>query len=438
MEAGTKEGLQGRFKPYPAYKDSGVEWLGEIPERWTAKRLKFSVVMNPVASELRALPPDTEVSFVPMEAVGEHGGLALSGSKLLVDIGTGYTYFKDGDIVVAKITPCFENGKGAEATGLVNGIAFGTTELHVLRAVACLDQRFLFYITLSDAFRKIGWADMYGAGGQKRVPESFIKNLRHPLPPEPEQRAIATFLDRETARIDALVAKKQRLIDLLQEQRTALITRAATKGLDPTVPMKDSGVEWLGEIPAHWQVKPLKRLFSNLDSVRVPLSGEERSSMAKEYPYYGASGVIDFVEDYLFDEPLILVAEDGANLYSRSSPLAFVAPGKYWVNNHAHILKPVDGDIRYWAQVLSCVVFDPWISGSAQPKLTGEKLGSIPMPVLQLSERQSIAGFLDLETARIDALISKVRVAIARIQELRAALISGTVTGKIDVREEVV
>ena len=100
---------------------------------------------------------------------------------------------------------------------------------------------------------------MYGAGGQKRVPEDFIRDLRHPLPSEPEQRAIAAFLDRETARIDALVAKKERLIELLQEKRTALITRAVTKGLDPNVPMKDSGVEWLGEIPAHWEVKPLTK-----------------------------------------------------------------------------------------------------------------------------------------------------------------------------------
>lgn len=159
--------------------------------------------------------------------------------------------------------------------------------------------------------------------------------------------------------------------------------------------------------------------------------------MVKEYPYYGASGVIDHVEDYLFDEPLILVAEDGANLYSRSTPLAFVATGKYWVNNHAHILKPLDGDVSYWAQVLSSIVLDPWISGSAQPKLTGENLGSVPLPVLPLPERRAIAALLDRETERIDALLAKVREAIDRLKELRTALISAAVTGKIDVREDI-
>ena len=94
---------------------------------------------------------------------------------------------------------------------------------------------------------------MYGAGGQKRVPDDFVRNFLHPFPPSEEQRAIAAFLDRETARIDALMEKKQRQIELLQEKRAALISHAVTKGLDPTVPMKDSGVEWLGKIPAHWQ-----------------------------------------------------------------------------------------------------------------------------------------------------------------------------------------
>lgn len=259
METAIHEEAQQRYRPYPAYKASGVEWIGKIPEHWQVKRLRFLVSMNPVASEVRYLTADTEVSFVPMEAIGERGGLDLSQSKLLVDIGQGYTFFRDGDVVVAKITPCFENGKGSLANGLLNGVAFGTTELHVLRARQDIIPRYLFYVSQSHAFRRLGEAEMYGAGGQKRVPESFVKDLRHTLPNHEEQFAIAGFLDRETARIDALLAKKQRLIELLQEQRTALITCAVTKGLDPNAPMKDSGVEWLGEIPEHWEIKPFTK-----------------------------------------------------------------------------------------------------------------------------------------------------------------------------------
>ncbi|MBV6522214.1 MAG: hypothetical protein MNPFHGCM_02360 [Gemmatimonadaceae bacterium] len=270
-----------QFKPYPEYKDSGVAWLGEIPAHWEVKRLKFSAELNPSPLEARRLSQDAEVSFVPMEAVGEYGGLDLSRTKPLADVTSGYTYFADGDVVVAKITPCFENGKGALAAGLTNGSAFGTTELHVLRAHDAIDRRYLFYATVADAFRRLGEAEMYGAGGQKRVPEAFVENVKHPVPPAPEQRAIAAFLDRETARIDGLVSKKERLIELLQEKRTALITRAVTKGLDPTVPMKDSGVEWLGEIPAHWEIVPSTRLFR--ESKQRALDGDEQLSATQKY-----------------------------------------------------------------------------------------------------------------------------------------------------------
>jgi len=250
-----------RFKPYPEYKDSGVEWLGKIPAHWACSRLRYVTHLNPIKTEVRDLDPLLPVSFVPMEAVGEYGGLRLDAVKPLAATRDGFTYFRDGDVIVAKITPCFENGKGALALGLENGIAFGTTELHVLRARPGADARFVFYVTLSDHFRRLGASTMYGAGGQKRISEEFILNLRHPLPSELEQRAIAAFLDCETARIDALVAKKERLIELLQEKRAALITRAVTKGLDPNVPMKDSGVEWLGEIPAHWDVWSVRNLL---------------------------------------------------------------------------------------------------------------------------------------------------------------------------------
>ena len=268
--------LVEKYKPYPAYRSSGVEWLDEIPAHWEFKRLKYVAALNPRASEVRKLAPNARVSFVPMETVGEYGGLDLSVTKELADVADGYTYFSDGDVLVAKITPCFENGKGSLAEGLVNGVAFGTTELHVLRCGPELDNRFAFHLTLADAFRKLGEAEMYGAGGQKRVPGSFVTNLKHPIPPLPEQRAIAAFLDLETAKIDALVSKKERLIELLQEKRTALISHAVTKGLDPAGPMRNSGVEWLGEIPVHWEIKRLKHMVGKIGSGKTPRGGAER------------------------------------------------------------------------------------------------------------------------------------------------------------------
>jgi type I restriction enzyme, S subunit len=249
-----------KYPTYAEYKASSVEWLEEMPAHWELKRLRFLLITNPNKNKVR-LQEDEMVSFIPMEAVGEYGGLNVDVQKLLGEIGSGYTYFADGDVVIAKITPCFENGKGALAKGLTNKVAFGTTELHVLRAGNKLDECFLFYLTISHLFRKLGEAEMYGAGGQKRVPESFIKDFRAGLPPLPEQRAIAHFLDHKTAQIDALIAKREALLAKLAEKRTALISQAVTKGLDTSVPMKDSGVAWLGEIPVGWAKSKLRFLL---------------------------------------------------------------------------------------------------------------------------------------------------------------------------------
>ncbi len=218
--------------PNVKMKDSGIPWLGEIPAHWAERRLRYCAVINPSKTETSRLPEDARVSFVPMEALEEMGGLRLEQTKTLDEVSTGYTYFRDGDVLVAKITPCFENGKGAIAQELENGIGFGTTELHVLRPGPDIDRRFLFYLTLSNAFRGFGTGSMYGAGGQKRVSDDFIRNFRHPIPPLATQRAIAAFLDRETARIDALIEKIRQSIDKLREYRTALISAAVTGKMD--------------------------------------------------------------------------------------------------------------------------------------------------------------------------------------------------------------
>lgn len=265
-----------------------------LPQDWTRRRLRFDTRINPVKSEL-VLADDTEVSFVPMNAVGELGGLCLDQTRELADVYNGYTYFADGDVCIAKITPCFENGKGAIAEELTNGIAFGTTELHVLRPSLTLDARFLFYLTIAHDFRSHGEAEMLGAGGQKRVPEDFLKDWMPSLPRIEVQQRIAHFLDEKTTRIDALIEKKQALLERLAEKRQALITRAVTKGLNPDVSMKPSGVDWLDDIPAHWEVKPLKRLLEDADGLQMgPFGGMLTDLPDQEtgYKLYGQENTI--------------------------------------------------------------------------------------------------------------------------------------------------
>lgn len=218
--------------PYEKYKPANAGWLSVLPDAWDQIRGRFVMAVNPPARRARALEVTDEVSFVPMEAVGAYGGLDLERTKPLEETESGYTGFEDGDVVIAKITPCFENGKGAIAHGLKNGVGFGTTELHVLRAGKHLDKQFLFYLTISHAFRKLGESEIYGAGGQKRVPPEFAKDFRIPLPPLKEQQTIARFLNAKTAHIDALVAKQQQLIDKFKEKRQSLITSAVTGKID--------------------------------------------------------------------------------------------------------------------------------------------------------------------------------------------------------------
>jgi type I restriction enzyme S subunit len=190
-----------------------------------------------------------------------------------------------------------------------------------------------------------------------------------------------------------------------------------------------SGVDSTPEMPSHWIAGKVKYVTDSLDKIRVPLSSEERGSRKGEYPYYGASGIIDYVDDYLFDEETILFGEDGANLIARSSPLAFLAKGKYWVNNHAHILRTKDGVNNFWVMSFENIDVRTVVSGSAQPKLTAEALGDLELVYPPtISEREQIANFLDHETAKIDTLIDKQQQLITLLKEKRQAVISHAVT----------
>lgn len=214
-----------------------------VPTHWSEKRIKYLAQINPPKSEVRSWPDDTEVTFLPMEAIGERGELDTSRARPIGDVVNGYTYFGEGDVLLAKITPCFENGKGAIASGLLNGVGFATTEVIPLRSLAGCDNRFLYYLLYADPFRAIAEGSMYGAGGQKRVADSFVANFPVEVPDYDEQVAIADFLNRETHKIDDLVSRlvgtaggmqsaTNGMVGLLLERRNAVISAAVTGKID--------------------------------------------------------------------------------------------------------------------------------------------------------------------------------------------------------------
>jgi type I restriction enzyme S subunit len=436
-----------------------VEWLGEVPEHWEGLRLRFAAMLNPSKQEARSYADDDLVSFLPMEAIGEDGSLNLEQVKEVGECLNGYTYFKEGDVCIAKITPCYENGKGAILRGLKGGIGFGTTELIVARPrTELITAQFLDYLFRSSTFRSLGEAAMYGAGGQKRVPDSFVRDFASFLPPVGEQSAIATFLDRETAKIDALIAEQQRLIELLQEKRQAVISHAVTKGLNPDAPMKDSGVEWLGEVPEHWIITRLGRIStsrcdgpfgSGLKSEHYVQSGVlvVRLQNIKSSGYDSAvSAFIDnrYYSEHLGDhdvEPgdlLIAGLGDDNNYVGRACVApddmgsAMVKADCFRFRLASEIAAPgfiassLNASATFHAGTLS--------SGSTRSRIPLSVMATREIALPPLEEQIQIISSIKSKLSEIDQLQGEAEAATVLLQERRSALISAAVIGQIDVR----
>jgi type I restriction enzyme S subunit len=422
------------LKPYPTMKDSGVPWLGAVPGHWEVRRLRHlsrTPIRNGVGESAQAFRGDWP-RYIRITDIAAPRRLKDSGKASLPPEFLQSAPVGKGDLLLAAV-----------------GATYGKAYLHNSEAEhACfagylvrwspsqeVDPEWASYWTESAAY----W-DQVHSGVIKSTIENFsasrYRGLSLALPPLPEQAAIVRFLDHADRRIRRFIRAKQKLIKLLEEQKEAIIHHAVTRGLDPNVRLKPSGVEWLGEAPEHWEVSRVKNEFSCLNRRRVPLSATERGAMAlRLYDYYGASGVIDRVNDYLFDDDLLLIAEDGANLVLRNLPLAIVARGKFWVNNHAHILKPKRGNLEYLAAVMEGINYKPWISGAAQPKLTQDRLMGIAIIVAPPDEQERIAKALNGETEALRTTIERSRREIDLLREYRTRLIADVVTGKLDVRE---
>lgn len=429
------------MRKYDTYKDSGIEWIGDIPEHWEIKPVKY-VILEKNGIQIGPFGSSLKSDFV------RNFGFKIYGQENVIksDFSLGYKYLDEdkfnelskyelieGDIVITMMG----------TTGKCQTVPFlkerGLMDSHLIRIRVNPNKISSTYFTIliNDSYSIYNNIKIESKGSiMEGLNSSIIKSLILPLPPPEEQTPIAHYLDRKTAEIDALIADKKRLLELYEEEKTAIINQAVSKGLDPDAPMKDSGVEWLGEVPAHWGVKKVKHVLNSLNSVRIPLSADERGKMVfREYDYYGASGIIDKVENYLFEEPLLLIGEDGANLVTRSTRLSFIARGKYWVNNHAHILKPTFGVLEYYCELMELCDYSIWISGSAQPKLTSENLINIQIVVPPLEEQEEIINHIETECARIDVKKAKTEKLIALLTEYRTALISEVVTGKVKVMD---
>ena len=425
------------YSSYTSMKASESDWLGEIPSHWTMKRL------------WHLTPPDRRIMY----------GIVLPGP----DVNGGVPIVKGGDVAADRLSLDRLSRTSAEIeAGYVRSRLRGGDLVYAIRGsigeVAMVPEELTGANLTQDAARISYTSDLSGQWllYALKAPEIFaqleagalgatitginIRDLKRaliPVPPVEEQRAIAAFLDRETAKIDALVAKKRRLIELLQEERAARIMRAVTMGIDADPSTRRTDVPWLPRVPARWKVEKLGWHTDCLDGRRIPLNAEERAPMRGDYPYWGANSIVDYVDKWLFDEDLVLLGEDGAPFFDRTRPVAFHVRGRIWVNNHAHVLRARESlDPGFLAHVLNCVEYRTFIDGSTRDKLTQGDMNRIPIQIPPLAEQMQIRSSLDEGNSRIDSVLTRIGEGIERLNELRASLISAAVTGKIDVRGE--
>jgi len=432
-------------RPYPSYKDSGVEWLGRIPAQWRALKIKRLSLVKRGASPR---PIDDPIFF------SENGAYAwvrisdvTASTKYLLQ-----TYERLSELGRSK-SVALEPGE------LFLSIAATVGKPIITKIKCCIHDGFVYFVGLKENREFLYW--LFSSGGlyqglgklgtQLNLNTDTIGDIRIPIPPSDEQTAIASFLDQETGRIDALVKKKERLLELLREKRTALISHAVTQGLDPNVPQKDSGIPWLGRIPAQWSLRTLKHTATFFGG-GTP-SKDNLAYWAGDIPWVSPKDMKDETvndsEDHITPDAIRasatrMIPSRSVLLVVRSGILKHTIPVginscPVALNQDMKAIVPKIGlDSNYLAwffRGLQSVLLLEWRkAGATVESLEHDLIARTRIPCPDEGEQQAIAGFLDRETGKIDALVKKKERLIERLREYRTALISAAVTGQIDVR----
>lgn len=424
---------------YEEYKDSGIEWIGEIPAHWQIAPLKQLFKFGkglPITKE------DLTESGLPVISYGQiHSKLnksVVSAKDLIRYVPLTFETFASSwanynDFIFADTSEDVDGCGSYVRVTNQDGLFAGYHTL-ILHAKDNSLSHYLSYLMQTDVWRsqirkRVSGVKLFSVT-KKVLGSAFVL-----FPDAGERERICSYLDAKTTEIDVLIEETEKSIELLEEYRKSVISEAVTKGLDPNAPMKDSGIEWISEIPEHWRISKVKYELVNHDNLRKPVEASQRSQSSDAlYPYYGASGIVDYIDDYIFDDKRLLIGEDGANLVLRSLPLVYVAEGKYWVNNHAHILEPGHNlDFGYIAMQLEMIDLTEYITGSAQPKLSQSNLGIIPVVIPPKEEQTAIAKSLENQVTAIANSIEERTSLLEKLSELRKSIISEVVTGKFKV-----
>ena len=428
------------FPRYPKYKDSGVEWLGQVPEHWQVKRIGYYFV------ERREKVSDKDF---PALSVTKNGIVPQLDTAAKSDDGDNRKKVLKGDFVINSRSDRKGSSGASDLDGSVSLICT------VMRPQEQVHTPFVHHLLRSQPFQEEFYR--YGKGivaDLWSTNYSEMRNILLGMPPLPEQNRIAAFLDQETAKIDALVTEQERLMALLKEKRQAVISHAVTKGLNPKATLKPSGIEWLGDIPAHWKVGKCGFYISILSGFAFPSTGftddENDTKLLR--------GINVGVQQLKWDETVYWrrVEGDGLDIYEMKAGDLVIGMDRPLISEGIRVAKVKESDLPclllqrvaslkagklmnadYLLGLLSSEMFvahfSPDTTGVSVPHISPEQINNFVIPVPPISEQQEITSFVSTETTKFNTLTAEAQRAIDLLQERRTALISAAVTGQIDV-----
>lgn len=412
------------MKKYDNYKDCGVEWIGEIPKNWSVTKLKFISNIyngNSLNDDLKEKYESEDLNFIPYvstkDVEPETGNVNLNNGIRIPKNEGNFKIAPSGSFVL-----CIEGGSAGKKIGYLK------EDVYFVNKLACFDynNKFLYYYALSDNFKNQFFNSLSGLIGGVSI--SIIRNFFSPFPSLAEQTQIASFLDYKTNLIDATIEKKKRLIELLKEKRQAVINEAVTKGLNPNAPMKDSGVEWLGEIPEHWKVLKLKHIVEMRSGNFISAEIIEQEG---SYPVFGGNGLRGFTSEYTHEGYFPLIGRQGALCGNIN-----YASGKFWATEHAVVVSSIKEINPYWiGELLRLMNLNQYSQASAQPGLSVEKILNLCIPFPTFHEQNLIAHKIENLNSKTELSELNLKTSIEKLQTYRQSLISEAVTGKIDVRD---
>lgn len=416
------------MRTYEKYKDSGISWIGKIPEDWEVGRFKYSFKVRKGLTITKADLVDEGIPVISYGQVHskENPGTHLKES-LFRYVPNKYLY-SDEDCLVCKGDFIFaDTSEDIEGCGNCvyvdkNTELFAGYHSIIAKSIHSDDCKFFSYLFLTDRWRKQIRTRVSGVKVFS-ITQDYLKNTTLIIPPYSEQQAIANYLDKKTAEIDKIIAEREKKIELLNELKSSIISRAVTKGINPHAKMKDSGIDWIGEIPEDWEVRRLKFIVnlqsgSNLTSEKIKDEGK--------YPVYGGNGIRGFYSDYNLDGNYVLIGRQGALCGNIN-----YSQGKIWATEHAVVCYPIkELNYRWLGSMLKVMNLNQYSTSAAQPGLAVEKIKNIEIAYPPFKEQNEISNYITKIERKINKYSNNTRKTISLLREYKQSLISEVVTGK--------